>query len=277
MSKHIRVGLVGYCPPSKFDEDEAANMIRFAFDYLESANPTTSFELVSGWTNVGVLALGYAEAAKRGWSTYGVACKRAQEHPLFPVDHGMEVGDNWGDESDFFVSFVNCLVRVGGGEQSLAEADAVRRRGDLTIEFSLPLLPEKQTKILLDMPAAEMFVANGLRSDGFEVIETETPDMEAEAIERAFHKSGADVLFIEPGPPHEDNQRFMIDLYRRLAGKPIVVCSASDYDWHDFCRNQQAMAVCVTSHCGLVPENSFTNDVEQAIRLAAAVPETAEA
>tara|TARA_B100000508_G_C11447650_1_gene272288 strand:+ start:1071 stop:1499 length:429 start_codon:yes stop_codon:yes gene_type:complete len=138
MTKIVRVGLAGYCPPSKFDEDEAGHMITDAFNYIESQFPDHFVYLVSGWTNVGIPALGYAEATKRGWSTVGVASNKAFDFELFPVNHAYAVGKNWGDESERFLSEIECMIRIGGGEQSMRETAIVRERGQLTLEYNLP-------------------------------------------------------------------------------------------------------------------------------------------
>lgn len=142
MTQTVRVGLVGYCPPSKFDEEAALEMIQEAFDHIEAKFPDHHVSLVSGWTNVGVLALGYAEAHKRGWSTVGVACNKAFDFELFDVNHGYAVGKEWGDETEKFLSEIECMVRIGGGEQSLRETAIVRERGQLTLEYNLPLLED---------------------------------------------------------------------------------------------------------------------------------------
>jgi len=137
----IRVGLVGYCPPSKFDEEEADAMIKEIFFSIEkNIEDGVELVLVSGWTNVGVLKLGYTEAKRRGWKTVGIACKRAEEHELFPVDAGLIVGEEWGAESRTFLQSIDMLVRIGGGEQSMAEAAIAAAAGQPVFAINLPLL-----------------------------------------------------------------------------------------------------------------------------------------
>ena len=136
----VRVGLVGYCPPSKFDEDEARRMINEAYDQISERFAYKDIALVSGLTNVGVLKIGYEEAVKRGWSTIGVACERAMEHPLFPVTSKIVIGENWGDESPLFVGMLDAMIRVGGGKQSITETEQVRERDLPVYEYELPVL-----------------------------------------------------------------------------------------------------------------------------------------
>lgn len=141
MTKLFRIGVVGYCPPTKFDEVEATRMIREAFDKATEIIPAGSTPtVVSGLTNVGVLKIAYEEARSRGWRTEGVACKRAEEHELFPVDEKIIVGDNWGDESSRFLENLDCMVRIGTGKQSVRETDELKARGKPTFEYDLPTL-----------------------------------------------------------------------------------------------------------------------------------------
>ncbi|HVI68952.1 MAG TPA: hypothetical protein VM581_00675 [Magnetospirillaceae bacterium] len=136
----VRIGVVGYCPPTRFDEEEAARLIVTAFDVVANYYAGRSIVIVSGLTNVGVLALAYAEAVKRGWRTVGITSARALEHPLFPVDEKHIVGENWGDESPTFVANIDALVRIGGGKQSHAEARIVASSGRPVFLYELEAL-----------------------------------------------------------------------------------------------------------------------------------------
>ena len=137
MKEQLRIGVVGYCPPTKFDENEALRMLRKAYDLIETEFPDTSKTVVSGLTAVGVLKIAYEEAIRRGWRTEGIACKRAEEHPFFPVDEKKIVGENWGDESQEFLSALDCMVRIGVGKQSIEECATIRERELPTYEYDL--------------------------------------------------------------------------------------------------------------------------------------------
>lgn len=135
----IRVGLVGYSA-GKFDENRAARLIELAFDAIDKFFPNNkAFALVSGLTNVGIPALGYKEAVRRDWKTVGIACARAKEYECFPVDEEFIVGEEWGDESDTFLENIDCLVRIGGGEQANYEAHRFKQMyaDGFCIEFEL--------------------------------------------------------------------------------------------------------------------------------------------
>ncbi len=134
----LNIGVVGYCPPTQFDAVEARRMIEDAYSQIETLFPEKSKTVVSGLTNVGVLAIAYAAAVERGWKTVGIACKRAEEHELFPVDEKKIVGENWGDESEAFLASIDVIVRIGTGPQSMREAQRCRDDGKLALEYDLP-------------------------------------------------------------------------------------------------------------------------------------------
>lgn len=136
----MKVGVVGYCPPTNFDEEEAARMIVDAYDQIARDFSGKEIQIVSGLTNVGVLKIAYEEATKRGWKTIGVACKKAEDHPLYPVDESFVIGDNWGDESPTFLGMINAMIRIGVGLQSIRETEVVKQRGEPVYEYDLPVL-----------------------------------------------------------------------------------------------------------------------------------------
>lgn len=136
----IKVGVVGYCPPTKFDETEARAMIQDAYGKIAAHFGGLKIAVVSGLTNVGVLKIAYEEAAKRGWRTIGIACKRAEDHELYPVDEKVIVGENWGDESSTFLERLDMMVRIGNGKQSVQETEHIKAKGKLAFEYELPIL-----------------------------------------------------------------------------------------------------------------------------------------
>jgi hypothetical protein len=116
-------------------------MIIHAYDQIETMFPSSNIAMVSGLTAVGVLKIAYEEAVRRGWRTEGVACEKAKDHPLFPVDEAIIHGKNWGDESQIFLARLDGLIRIGNGPQSVRECDEIRGRGLPTLEYNLPTLP----------------------------------------------------------------------------------------------------------------------------------------
>jgi hypothetical protein len=130
----MRVGVVGYSD-QKFDQNSGRELIRKAFDLLDLKE---KIEMVSGLTNVGIPAIAYEEATRRGWKTVGVACSQALDYDCFPVQEAVIVGQSWGDESEAFLDMIDLVIRVGGGRQSRKEAHLARLQGKQVIEFELP-------------------------------------------------------------------------------------------------------------------------------------------
>lgn len=131
------IGVVGYCG-GKFNKAVGKALLAIAFDIVEEEHKAPKYNLVSGWTNMGIPALAYELADKRGWKTTGIACKKAYENELYPVDESKVVGNEWGDESETFIDFINVLIRIGGGDQSKEEVAMAQEKGIPIYEYDLP-------------------------------------------------------------------------------------------------------------------------------------------
>jgi len=105
-----------------------------------------------------------------------------------------------------------------------------------------------------------------LTNDGFEVVDLYVPL--PSVIVQKFNESQSDVLFIEPGAFTFDAPRGFVLLQEAMAGKPIVLCSASHNQWFDFC-NEQKLPVVVTGNCVTPPKYSYKAEIEQAMSLTA--------
>lgn len=117
-----KIGVVGYSS-GKFDVDKAREHIEVFLDMIRTIYLPLGRKavIVSGLTNLGIPALAYEYALANNLTTIGVACKRASEFEVFPCDIVEIVGDDWGDESETFLNQLDCILRIGGGQQSLAE------------------------------------------------------------------------------------------------------------------------------------------------------------
>lgn len=132
----MRVGVIGYSG-QRFDLNAGRAFVRKAFDLLPRHE---TIEVVSGLTYLGIPAIAYEEAVRRGWKTAGVACSKAIEFECFPVDRSIIVGREWGDESQTFLNIVDVVIRVGGGKQAHEEARQAKLLGKPVFEFELPAL-----------------------------------------------------------------------------------------------------------------------------------------
>ena len=129
----MRIGVVGYSA-QKFDVYTAAKFISQVFDIIGMKSIP---KVVSGLTDMGIPRLAYREAISRDWKTVGIACSKAYNYDCYPVDKEIIVGDNWGDESQMFIDYIDVLVRIGGGKQSLKEVEMAKAAGKPVIEYEL--------------------------------------------------------------------------------------------------------------------------------------------
>lgn len=67
----------------------------------------------------------------------GIMCKKGYDYKLFPVDKMIVVGDEWGEESQEFLSSIEVLFRIGGGEQSHEEATKAKKMNIEVHEYEL--------------------------------------------------------------------------------------------------------------------------------------------
>ena len=130
----FRIGVVGYSD-QKFDKSEATELLEKGIDEL--AQDKKNVIIVSGLTDIGIPALAYKIAVEKGFGTEGVACSKADDYDCFSVDKKIIVGDDWGDESDTFLSVIDALLRVGGGSQSLKEVKTFKDTGSKVVEYEL--------------------------------------------------------------------------------------------------------------------------------------------
>lgn len=142
--KPLRIGVVGYSDNQKVKD-------RLKSRYWTEANLMTSlhniqymlqlvhghctqFELVSGLTDTGVPGIAYHHVKKGSHNkevfvkTVGFACEKAKDFLQFPVDEKHIIGKNWGDESEAFLQYIDGLIRIGNGDQSIRECEEFKRK-----------------------------------------------------------------------------------------------------------------------------------------------------
>lgn len=127
--KKVRIGLVGYSR-GKFNKKDARNLVEQGLQTAMHDLKAEDCELVSGLTNMGIPKLGYQYAKTLSLRTVGIAPSRARRvrSGLFPVDETIFIGKNFGDESDYFIEYIDILVRIGGGPQSRNEVKLFRAK-----------------------------------------------------------------------------------------------------------------------------------------------------
>lgn len=134
----LRVGIVGYSAQS-FDRDYARAILINQLRSLK-IKEGRNIEVVSGLTWLGIPGLAYEVATALDLRTVGIACKKARNYECFPCDEVFLIGEDWGQESDMFLSSIDMLIRIGGGKQSHAECARAKAKGIPVVEFELATL-----------------------------------------------------------------------------------------------------------------------------------------
>lgn len=132
----LQIGVTGYSLTS-FNEATARKYIANGFTKIHTQHNAQTPVIVSGLTDYGIPALAYREADARNWSTRGIAPRQARLFPWYPVDSYTLRGDNWGDESEYFLREIDVLLRVGGGSQAVTEARLAATQNIPLYEYTL--------------------------------------------------------------------------------------------------------------------------------------------
>lgn len=125
------IGFIGYSG-QEFDENKAREIIEEIFKQLSKDSV-----IVSGATNLGIPKLAYEKANKLGMKTIGVMCEKGHDYELAKLDNLIIKGKEWGEESDTFLSMIDTLYKIGGGEQSEKEFKKAKQIGIATFEFKI--------------------------------------------------------------------------------------------------------------------------------------------
>jgi len=133
----FNIGVVGYSG-GKFDENIAKALLTLAFDIVVSDNKNDEYAVVSGCSDMGIPALAYEEADRRKWETVCLSAEEVKEYDCYDTDKEMYFGEKFGDESEEFIKYIDCLVRIGGGKQSLDETKMAKKANVPVYEYDLP-------------------------------------------------------------------------------------------------------------------------------------------
>lgn len=134
----MKVGVVGYSDDSCFDHDIAKALMVIAMDIIEKTHKKDKYELVSGLTNMGIPKIAYELAEGRGWVTVGLSSAEAKNYDCYDVDKEIIEGEKFGDESEKFIDYIDCLIRIGGGKQSMKETKMAKDKNMKVYEYDLP-------------------------------------------------------------------------------------------------------------------------------------------
>ena len=124
IEKKLKIGVVGFSR-SQFDKPSAILKLRNILEKIVDEKRAKNIEIVSGYTNAGVPRIAYQLADDLGIDTIGFSAKQALRvrSGVYPVKKAVLIGAKFGDESERFVAYVDCLIRIGGGAQSRREVE----------------------------------------------------------------------------------------------------------------------------------------------------------
>lgn len=120
----MKIGIVGFSA-TPFDEENAKLILKTKLEELISGLDPKFIEVVSGYTNIGIPKIAYEIADSLGLKTVGYSAKQALTSScgLYPVGKEIIVGENFGDESQAFINYIDILIRIAGGSQSKKEVE----------------------------------------------------------------------------------------------------------------------------------------------------------
>lgn len=123
----MKIGVIGFSA-THFNQEAAKVILRNRMQEIISGLDKKEIEIVSGYTNTGIPRIAYEFADYLGLKTVGFSAKKAFKVSceLYPVDKGIIFGEDFGDESQEFVNYINILIRIGGGLQSRKEVELFR-------------------------------------------------------------------------------------------------------------------------------------------------------
>jgi hypothetical protein len=121
----FKIGIIGSLKPN-FDIEDAKEKIVESIELVLNYHPDKKYKIVSVMTNDGIPKHAYDIGKdKYKFDTVGYASKMIYQgkYGVYPVDEQEIVGEKYGDECDFLINNIDCLIRIGGGYQSNFEVE----------------------------------------------------------------------------------------------------------------------------------------------------------
>lgn len=128
----IKLGIVGYTEKD-FDEKVARQAIKHFITTLRDNGQKPI--IVIGVSNMGIDKIAYDIAEEENLRTVGISPKEVENYELLDVDKKIIKGEKFGDESEYYIDYIDKLIKVGGGEQSEREYNlAVSKLGEKNVK-----------------------------------------------------------------------------------------------------------------------------------------------
>lgn len=135
----IKIVVIGYIF-QRFNSSKALQFISKTFDRIDKKYKHRSKQVVAQLVDLGVPALAYREAKKRGWKTAGIAPSEAKRQKCFPVDEEFIKGEKWRDESSLILRVSDVFVCISS--EDIHEEICKNAENDKKEVFRLKLKPE---------------------------------------------------------------------------------------------------------------------------------------
>jgi len=131
----MNIGFVGYSDESKYNAIVAKRIVEKIFKTIHDIGKDVN--IVSGGTALGIPKLVFQESLKYGYPYIAFMSKLGYEYPLCRCDQIYAIGNNWGDESEAFINYIDMLIKIGGGKQSEYEFNLAKEKGIIVEEYEL--------------------------------------------------------------------------------------------------------------------------------------------
>lgn len=121
----FKIGIIGSLKPN-FDVEDAKEKIIESIDLILKYHPNKNYQVISVMTNEGIPKHAYDIAREKyKFLTVGYASEMIYQgkYGVYPVDEKKIVGEKYGDECQYLINNINCLIRIGGGYQSNYEVE----------------------------------------------------------------------------------------------------------------------------------------------------------
>ncbi len=121
----FKIGIIGSLKPN-FDVEDAKEKINESIDLILNYHPNKIYKVISVMTNEGIPKHAYDIAKEKyNFCTVGYASQMIFQgkYGVYPVDEQKIIGEKYGDECQYLISNIDCLIRIGGGYQSNYEVE----------------------------------------------------------------------------------------------------------------------------------------------------------
>lgn len=136
MVNDMKIGIIGYSKQEFNEKIATAKLCAILYDVVKQYKLKSPEDMiiVSGLSNIGISKIAYEVAQKLKVKTVGIAPKEVFNYELFEVDEQIIVGEKFGDESETFIDYIDILIKIGGGAQSIKEKELALEKHKTVIE-----------------------------------------------------------------------------------------------------------------------------------------------